>query len=254
MKTARDRPVGDDTFLGNSVEAPVKTFFLAPTNIVNHRAAECVVPVTEQPHSISVENAQREREVEIGREVRRDNSREVPKKFCRSSRLSPYPAARPVELVIVLIEMNEGVDEKIFVAAFHPPIVNCSRLGVRDKLARNFFRGRRTKRDSPFRKAHALRHERIPNVSAVCANFFDAIIIPADLKNRNGEILTLDKAEVSRIMNRKKNIPRALQEHVRDKKVINGLENYFETNIVAELVPDTSDLIHQLLNVIRGCW
>ena len=85
----------------------------------------------------------------------------------------------------------------------------------------------------------------------LCGILFDAIIIPADLKNRNGEILTLDKAEVSRIMNRKKNIPRALQEHVRDKKVLNGLENYFETNIVAELVPDTSDLIHQLLNVIK---
>ena len=171
MKPARDRPDGYDTFLGNSVEAPVKTFFLAPTNIVNHRAAECTVPITEQPHSISIGDTQRKREVDASREVRRDNSREVPKNFCRSSRLSPYPAASPVELVIVLIEMDEGVDEKIFVAAFHPPIINCSRLGVRDELARNFFCGRRTKRNALFKKARSPRHERVPNVSAVCAKF-----------------------------------------------------------------------------------
>lgn len=48
----------------------------------------------------------------------------------------------------------------------------------------------------------------------LCGILFDAIIFPADLKNCNGEIFTLDKAEVSRIMNRKKNIPKKLQEHV----------------------------------------
>ena len=84
----------------------------------------------------------------------------------------------------------------------------------------------------------------------LCGILFDVIIFPADLKNRNGEIFTLDKAEVSRIMNRKKNIPKKLQEHVWDKKIQDGLENYFEKNIVAELVPDTADLSWQLMKLI----
>ena len=85
----------------------------------------------------------------------------------------------------------------------------------------------------------------------LCGILFDAIILSADLKNRNGEILTVDKAEVSRIMNLRKNIPTALQEHVWDKKVQAELENYFEQQIVSELVPDTSDLLHQLMNLIE---
>ena len=85
----------------------------------------------------------------------------------------------------------------------------------------------------------------------LCGILFDAIIEPLDLKNRNGELLTVDKAEVSRIMNGKKKIPTALQEHIWDKPVLDGLEKYFEINIVAELVPDTSDLCHQLMNLIE---
>jgi len=42
-----------------------------------------------------------------------------------------------------LIEMNESIDEKVFVAAFHLPIVNCSRLGVGDECLRNFSRSGR---------------------------------------------------------------------------------------------------------------
>ena len=85
----------------------------------------------------------------------------------------------------------------------------------------------------------------------LCGILFDAIILPLDLKKRNGEDFIVDKAEISRIMNGKKKIPTALQEHIWDKPVLDGLEKYFETNIVAELVPDTSDLCHQLINLIE---
>lgn len=86
----------------------------------------------------------------------------------------------------------------------------------------------------------------------LCEILFDAIIIPADLRNRNGEILTVDKADISRILNRKKNLPNALRKHVWDKSVQNSIDKYFETKIVAELVPDTSDLIYRLMNLIEA--
>ena len=63
----------------------------------------------------------------------------------------------------------------------------------------------------------------------LCRILFDAIIERLDLKNRNGELLTVDKADISRIMNGKKKIPTALQGHVWDKLVIDGLEEYFKT-------------------------
>ena len=84
----------------------------------------------------------------------------------------------------------------------------------------------------------------------LCGILFDAIIFPADLRNRHGEILTVDKAEISRIMNRKKNIPNALQEHVWDKEVQESLDKYFATQIVDKLVPDTSDLCYRLMKLI----
>lgn len=44
----------------------------------------------------------------------------------------------------------------------------------------------------------------------LCGILFDAIILPLDLKKRNGEDFIVDKAEISRIMNGKKKIPTAL--------------------------------------------
>lgn len=86
----------------------------------------------------------------------------------------------------------------------------------------------------------------------LCAKFFDAVIISADLRNRNSEILIVDKADISRILNRKKNIPNALRKHVWDKSVQDSIDKYFETEIVSELVPDTSDLIYRLMNLIES--
>lgn len=86
----------------------------------------------------------------------------------------------------------------------------------------------------------------------LCEVLFDAVIEPLDLRNRNGEIWTVDKAEVSRIMNRKKNIPKTLYNHICDKKVLDGLEKYFRTRIVAKLVDDTSDLLWQMMRLLDG--
>ena len=84
----------------------------------------------------------------------------------------------------------------------------------------------------------------------ICGILFDAIIEPANIKNRNGEMLTIEKAEISRILKQKKNIPTALQDHIYDKDVLDNISNYFETQIATELVPDNFDLCHQMLKLI----
>lgn len=85
----------------------------------------------------------------------------------------------------------------------------------------------------------------------LCGILFDAIIIPLDLKNQNGSDFIIDKADISRIMNGKKKIPKALQDHIYDKIVLDELEKYFEKNIIEKLVPEISDLCHQLMQLIE---
>ena len=88
------------------------------------------------------------------------------------------------------------------------------------------------------------------SVEELCRILFDSIIIPANLTDSHGETLDIDKAEISRIMNHKKNISVQLQDHVYDDNVLAGMNTYFQDNIVSELVPDPSDLIHQMLQLI----
>lgn len=85
----------------------------------------------------------------------------------------------------------------------------------------------------------------------LCQKLFDAIIKPLDLRNRKGEVLTFDKADISRIMNRKKNIPKHLQAHIHDKVVCENLHDYFEDNITTELLDDTSELRYRMMNLIK---
>lgn len=51
-------------------------------------------------------------------------------------------------------------------------------------------------------------------------------------------------------MNCKKNISAQIQDHVYDDVVLNGMNEYFQQNIVSELVPEMSDLFYQMLQLI----
>lgn len=86
----------------------------------------------------------------------------------------------------------------------------------------------------------------------LCGILFDAIIIPADVRNSNGEVLTIEKDTISRLMNQKIGMPSALQDHVYDDAVIDSISSYFKANIVSELAPTKSDLCHQLMMLIEA--
>lgn len=263
---ARNRPYWNDTFARYAVETPVESVIIAPTNVVSHRAAECAVPIAESSHSIGVENFPREREVKAGWEVGRYNPREVSKNFRGSSRLNPYSATCPVEFIIVLVEMNESIHEKVFVSALHLPIVNCPCFGVRDECLRNLFRGRRAKRVARifvslvnwprslnfYVPSLADREVGKSKVSyELYRILFDAIIEPLDLKNRNGDFWpSIKRNSVALWTERKKS-----QLPCKSTFGINRLSTVwknFKTNIIAELVPNRSDLCHQMMNLIES--
>lgn len=85
----------------------------------------------------------------------------------------------------------------------------------------------------------------------LCGILFDAVILPLDLKNKNGEPLLLDKTTISRIMNDKQNIPRQIRDSIYEPAVLSGLVSYFDDNIVSELVPKRDDLCFQILNKLK---
>ncbi len=85
------------------------------------------------------------------------------------------------------------------------------------------------------------------SIEELCHILFDSIILPANLTDSHNEPLYIDKSEISRIMNYKKNIPSLLQEHIHDDEVLSTMNDYFQKNIVSELAPDTPDLLHQML-------
>ena len=79
---------------------------------------------------------------------------------------------------------------------------------------------------------------------------FDFVIIPANI-TVNGEYLSLDKAKISKILNKKAPMHRKIRDHIYDASVINDLVSNFDKNIVSELNPEKEDLCFQLMNIIN---
>ena len=85
----------------------------------------------------------------------------------------------------------------------------------------------------------------------LCKLIFDSVITTAKLGKNATEFSNIDKSDISKILNQKKNIPAEIQSHAFDKKISADMKEYFQTNIVAELIPEHfDDLYHQMLRFI----
>lgn len=84
---------------------------------------------------------------------------------------------------------------------------------------------------------------------------YDAVAEPIDLKNQNGDPITVPKGTASKIMNRTKggNPNRDIRKHSKDQAVLDSIEGFFQRNVVKRLLKDSEDdLIHRLRNVIEN--
>ena len=86
----------------------------------------------------------------------------------------------------------------------------------------------------------------------LCSLLFDSVIVPADLKSSNGEILSVSKSAVSKIMNNNGKINQQIRDHIYDDEVVEQLIDFFDEQIVPELNPDKDDLCHQMLMKIQS--
>lgn len=80
---------------------------------------------------------------------------------------------------------------------------------------------------------------------------FDSIIIPLNLTGSNGEPLDYSKSYISSILNRRRNIPSILRDNYYNPTVIDGMREYFEQNILSELIPAKEEICYQMMNIVK---
>lgn len=85
----------------------------------------------------------------------------------------------------------------------------------------------------------------------LCNMLFDFVIVPANIEQREGELLFINKSTISRIMRQKGPIPKKIRDHIYDDIVVDGLVNEFKESIVPELNPETEDLCHKMMVCIQ---
>ena len=86
----------------------------------------------------------------------------------------------------------------------------------------------------------------------LCSFLFDFVIIPAELSNSKGDYLTVNKTQVSKLMNGISPVPKKIRDHIYDTKVIKELTNNFNQVIVPELNPEIGDLCFQMISIIEN--
>ncbi len=86
----------------------------------------------------------------------------------------------------------------------------------------------------------------------LCGILFDGVILPIDLRNKNGEPLILDKVTVSKLMNNKQNVPKLIRDNIYEPAVLSGIVKYIEDNIVSELDPQYDDLCFQMMKHLQA--
>jgi len=85
----------------------------------------------------------------------------------------------------------------------------------------------------------------------LCNILFDFVILPADLKDKNGQPLILAESVRSRILKGESPMHNKIRDHIYDSVVIDKLIDNINRSIVPELSPNTDDVIFQIMQIIE---
>ena len=89
--------------------------------------------------------------------------------------------------------------------------------------------------------------KKITSDEDLCRDLFNSIIENVDDEG----FYDFDKTVVSRILKGQRNIPNIVREHVYDEEVVKNIDDYFTEFIIIQLIPDHSDLIHELVMLLE---
>lgn len=82
---------------------------------------------------------------------------------------------------------------------------------------------------------------------------FDAIVVPTQLTDKNGELVMVSKPHASELVNRKANVSPKIKKASSDSRVTGSIKSYFEKKIIPELQPNMEDeLIHRINQLVQG--
>ena len=85
----------------------------------------------------------------------------------------------------------------------------------------------------------------------LCNLLLDFVILPADLKDKNGQPLILADSVRSRILKGESPMHNKIRDHIYDSVVINNLVDNINRSIIPELSPNTDDVIFQIMQIIE---
>ena len=88
-----------------------------------------------------------------------------------------------------------------------------------------------------------------PSDSDLCRDLFNSVIENTDDENA---FYDYDKSVVSRILKGERGIPSSVRDHIYDETVEEGISDYFTQFIVPQLIPEHSDLIHEIIVLLEN--
>ena len=91
-------------------------------------------------------------------------------------------------------------------------------------------------------------YKKKPSDLDLCRALFDSVIY--NLKE--DEFRDVDKAVVSKILKGERSLPTVVRDHIYDDSVEEGIADYFEDVIVPNLIPQHSNLLHELVLILEA--
>jgi len=91
-------------------------------------------------------------------------------------------------------------------------------------------------------------YKKKPSDLDLCRALFDSVIY--NLKEN--EFHDVDKAVVSKILKGERSLPTVVRDHIYDDSVEDGIADYFEDIIVPNLIPQHSNLLHEMVLILEA--
>ena len=85
----------------------------------------------------------------------------------------------------------------------------------------------------------------------LCLLLFDSVINPLELTNSKGDIVNYGKQRLYEFARGEKPVPGRIRDNVYEPEVVSSIVDYFDQNIVSELVPNREDICYQIMRLVE---
>ena len=90
-------------------------------------------------------------------------------------------------------------------------------------------------------------YKKKPSDPDLCRDLFNSVLENID----DDAFYDYEKSAVSRILKGERKIPSIIRDHIYDESVEEGIAEYFSNFIIPQLIPNHSNLIHELITLLE---